>query len=676
MSLDLRGSTGFDHDGSSGGGGPAPGKVPRTARLGSAARSPSPEPAGPGAPESSGASASASGASAAADPFGLHLVQCDGKVGQAGDPYERHADAVADRVVRGESAVDLLDAMPSAAPAIQKFESPEHVTLGDDGARAADGTVGRVELAAGYTITNGEMVALAGDFFQNIDQMRRLAAQPGPGANTREEIEYARVCKITEDESRAGEFSEPAKAAVERRYYSLAANNASHFAAAETGDAERSVADRAGDAPHAETEPLVLARLRVPPTPANAIEGYRYNHARALAEAASDAHTVTTSVEHAQATEGFGAHYLTDAFSAGHVRTPRQSIKDYWDPRVPMFFTNLKGWMAEEIARRVAASTPALPGTRLRTDIAMTGIPGVATGARETVTARLDAIGPLGFGDLVSGALHDYDNAHGVRATSGGAEVVLHGDRHLGEGAGDEQRLATEAVRLGRAEVQRAYELGQGGADPQSAVDSLLGDDGLYAAERMIPQVVPDERQDAGRESITWQVPSYADLLGDPRFAEAAGMFASNQGDVMRGVVGDLDESQRNAVEAGVIRPLTSDPIGTLRTVINWSPTVTDSAAGHNTDDDSMDYLAQARATAGGMASLTPAQRERLIRHILDGATVGDEETAILEVLTTASDAEARRLITTFGWQTLYDELDDGPGEDFAERFPQAGYGR
>ncbi len=37
---------------------------------------------------------------------GVHLK---GGVGEAGDPYERHADEVADRVVRGESAEDLLD---------------------------------------------------------------------------------------------------------------------------------------------------------------------------------------------------------------------------------------------------------------------------------------------------------------------------------------------------------------------------------------------------------------------------------------------------------------------------------------------------------------------------------------------------------------------------------------
>lgn len=46
-------------------------------------------------------------------------VQLKGGVGSAGDPYEQNADAVADRVVRGESAEDLLDmfATPSALPA-------------------------------------------------------------------------------------------------------------------------------------------------------------------------------------------------------------------------------------------------------------------------------------------------------------------------------------------------------------------------------------------------------------------------------------------------------------------------------------------------------------------------------------------------------------------------------
>jgi hypothetical protein len=65
-------------------------------------------------------------------------VQLDGGVGKAGDAYERQADAVADRVVRGESAEALLDggagARPSAAQpgmTLQAYEGFEHRDLGD-----------------------------------------------------------------------------------------------------------------------------------------------------------------------------------------------------------------------------------------------------------------------------------------------------------------------------------------------------------------------------------------------------------------------------------------------------------------------------------------------------------------------------------------------------------------
>jgi hypothetical protein len=53
-------------------------------------------------------------------------VQLKGGVGQAGDPYEVHADAVADRVVSGQSAADLLAAGPGAAatPAVQLRRAP------------------------------------------------------------------------------------------------------------------------------------------------------------------------------------------------------------------------------------------------------------------------------------------------------------------------------------------------------------------------------------------------------------------------------------------------------------------------------------------------------------------------------------------------------------------------
>jgi uncharacterized protein DUF4157 len=55
---------------------------------------------------------------------GVHLK---GGVGEAGDVYEQHADAVADRVVRGESAADLLGAgaaKQGATTAVQRAPNP------------------------------------------------------------------------------------------------------------------------------------------------------------------------------------------------------------------------------------------------------------------------------------------------------------------------------------------------------------------------------------------------------------------------------------------------------------------------------------------------------------------------------------------------------------------------
>jgi hypothetical protein len=74
-------------------------------------------------------------------------VQLKGGVGEAGDRYEQHADAVADRVVRGESAEGMLDAMaggstasPSAHGPVQRKEGP-----------GANGATGAAQTGAGQT---------------------------------------------------------------------------------------------------------------------------------------------------------------------------------------------------------------------------------------------------------------------------------------------------------------------------------------------------------------------------------------------------------------------------------------------------------------------------------------------------------------------------------------------
>lgn len=89
---------------------------------------------------------------------GVHLK---GGVGEAGDVYEQHADAVADRVVRGESAADLLSAHPSAGRTAGQLPRDAGRAQNDRGSAS----VQRQEAPAAELLTPGQ-VALAISFYQ------------------------------------------------------------------------------------------------------------------------------------------------------------------------------------------------------------------------------------------------------------------------------------------------------------------------------------------------------------------------------------------------------------------------------------------------------------------------------------------------------------------------------
>jgi len=146
-------------------------------------------------------------------------VQLAGGVGAAGDVYEQHADAVAEKVVRGESAEKLLDQHASgasrdavASTGVQRFESREHAELGDQ-VHSAVGVTSMttepekqrlgtdrftdrdrslsLELRVRNPVTGlptpsgtqivavsyGEMIALSGDFYYSVDNLRKAPAQ-------------------------------------------------------------------------------------------------------------------------------------------------------------------------------------------------------------------------------------------------------------------------------------------------------------------------------------------------------------------------------------------------------------------------------------------------------------------------------------------------------------------
>jgi hypothetical protein len=81
-------------------------------------------------------------------------VQLSGGVGQASDKYERHADAVADKVVAGQSAEGLLSEMTggaSSSGASIQFDQdpPSRIEQGANVAELADNTVGTIDQSLG-----------------------------------------------------------------------------------------------------------------------------------------------------------------------------------------------------------------------------------------------------------------------------------------------------------------------------------------------------------------------------------------------------------------------------------------------------------------------------------------------------------------------------------------------
>jgi hypothetical protein len=88
-------------------------------------------------------------------------VQLKGGVGETGDAYERHADEVADRVVRGHSAEPLLDAAPGGA-AVAQHAVQRKTTIADDPADATNKTApgtgaGLLKSTAGTTLPRSDV---------------------------------------------------------------------------------------------------------------------------------------------------------------------------------------------------------------------------------------------------------------------------------------------------------------------------------------------------------------------------------------------------------------------------------------------------------------------------------------------------------------------------------------
>jgi hypothetical protein len=579
---------------------------------------------------------------------------------------EREAHHIGERAARGGDVTASVWGRAETGSR-QCWGEGEHREIGNEAALQTDGSVRRVPLGSGYTLEYGEMVAMAGDYFGSPDLMRKLAAGGTKGVGSQEELEYVRRVKIRGEKVKQGDgkFDDKVMATCDARYFELAGNNRSHFLNPTVADAGKTPADRAG----------VVGRYKGKAwqAPRNASEGYRQAHVQAL-ESAVALGKAGSAIDQAHAIEAFGCHYLTDAFSAGHVRTPRADLKTVWDEREPMFVYNLTGFIAERIAENYSSKLTRAIGAS--EDLKYHGI-GPKKGSLDTVRAMM-ATKKFTFGDLVSGAVHDWDNEHGVEVTIGGKDATIYGDGHLNKDVGGgvtSKVYPVAAVKAGLAELTTAYEQAKGGAAVDAVIDGLLVD-GLFAAESLLPKAKPDGAVAAERKSVPHEALDAHFLLANAGFRRALEVFLAEKYGVLQEVASELtDAGERKAFEDGVLKPLKSDPVTTVQQVLVWTPDTGGGVRGHNQDDNANDYYKEAKRS-GGLQSLSHEARHKLIADLLSGATVGDDEDAIMGILTSADDSEAQRLIDSFGWKRLYDEIDDWSGEDFKERFPKARYGK
>jgi hypothetical protein len=397
-------------------------------------------------------------------------------------------------------------------PAPMGFDSWEHKLVGDVVKR--DYQIGQLKLS------HGDLVMLMGDYFDARpdapahDHLFTLAGipshNPGQVPGSVDEV----IAALDDCQRAPGSdprfapggiwskvrLSTAVKASMLDRFRRLALKNREHFAhpSGKGGDGPR---HSAGGSYHAMHEAAVLQ--------------------------AYDAGRKAAPSEPALAYEALGQHFLTDAFSAGHLRTARLDIQEYWNARYPAFGDNLVWQIGTLVGIQLVAQQDKLQAVALG---AGADLPALILKSVSRVKAQLGDAGPPAFGDLISSMVHDVDNVKGLQVTNDlGWQWTAYGDDHMLDGkpsahAGGRShvQIMKLAVALGVKDVDHAFELGKRDASTPRAPEAVLADvrartlapaevGDKYAPEQLLPRVV------AGSGGLQeWKAANFEDLLARP----------------------------------------------------------------------------------------------------------------------------------------------------------------
>jgi hypothetical protein len=405
------------------------------------------------------------------------------------------------------------------------MKSAEHRAVGHAAAAGAFVHVGGNSAEDSLVLGYGDVVALSGDFFasntrdahrgEGCDERRdglaaadlfelaAIAGRQGTQPGTRDEIICAlKVMEVDggfvdarfEPGGSFGDFHFTPTAAVtevERRvrdrFLALAAANGDHFVTPGPPDTTGGDHDCPSCPPGSQFDSAAIA--------------YRRLHEVAL-EQACQLGQCRGDLSRAMAREAAAQHYLTDAFAAGHLRTPVTAIRQFWHRRYPQFWPSLQHTVAADTTAALRELTPL--ARFLPTDV-------LYDHALAAVEARTTRFPPISLGDLLARVFHDWDDDHGLIIDGGG---VLFGDGHLDQGVG--KQLAVAAARAGIDDIEVAYQLGVSGSRLcgqalYHAVRSVTGaPHDTFRAETLIPTPSADNPPQ------NWQTPDIETLWNSP----------------------------------------------------------------------------------------------------------------------------------------------------------------
>lgn len=568
---------------------------------------------------------------------------------------------------------------PLQRAVIQRYGSQEHSDLGDKGSGQQTYNIpksGNAKLD--FTITHGDLVMLSGDYFDPRDKLpdgspnpdslfmmiNRPSSDPGKQLCTQDEVIYA-IWKIKPNDKRFqangiwhslngdDKYSDEVKKAHDDRYLKLASQNIEHFVAPSGKELSPQAGMRksAGGSYRALHEAAILM-------------GYK-------------AGQNNQSVDPALMREGAAQHFLTDYFAAGHVRTPRLSIRKYWGAKYPLFWGNLQKKIALDVARHINSHD------RIGNIATVTQIFDDIIKQIQDKTKDMPA---LGFDDLVSMVAHDLDNEKGLMVENDrGDRWKTLGDSNLHRSP-ETQKYAQQAVHLGMEDIRLAHSLGASAnasfvdADILNKVmtQGTALQNGKYAPEQMVPHLARTGNGDQNWKSDSfetlWNIKVRDDV--DKTYGQliSESVKTGEIAEKMEGMAKKFPVSQdvkavftvhpRSAFENGFFHKLKTNPFKGLQSIIHYNPS--EGQASFNTDDAVMDEAAT--MTDKDMKGFTLIQRRDRIKNLISGWTADDEQKMIVKLFRTAKPADRKKLYKMIeghewngdfrhGWLTSDDDL-------------------